>query len=330
MIRNTAKYKIYAYILIWSGITIIFFSLYLFLTKTTDIITDTQLNTNLLEQFGGFIGGFAGVLFSLAGIFLIIQTIKDQEIAFSQQQIESRFFELLRIHRENCNEINIQEVKGREVFRWLLKEFYKNYEIVSEINNRTGNKNNEANMINIAYLCFYFGAIGKHTSIQIRNYLKTVDSYFINELMAEFEKYSMASDRTDNFPYPPFNGHQLQLAHYYRHLIQMIKYINEQPVRLLSYKEKYQYIKTLRAQFTIQEQVLIFFNSLSDVGTAWEKRETFVENNRLITKYNLIKNIPPEYISFVDMKTYYPDVEFFGGNEIAGNRKKLIKIYNRQ
>jgi hypothetical protein len=105
----------------------------------------------------------------------------------------------------------------------------------------------------------------------------------------------------DNHKY--YLGFQLQLGHYFRHLYQTVNFINEQ--EYLNYQGKYNYTKTLRAQLSTYEQVIFYQNSLSSLGNIWElcvsKRfdkpiETVpiseVVNKQLITKYNLIKNMP--------------------------------------
>jgi hypothetical protein len=108
-----------------------------------------------------------------------------------------------------------------------------------------------------------------------------------------------------------YGGHQFRLGHYYRHLFQTVNYINKNPN--LSYATKYENIKLLRAQISTFEQKLIFLNSVSTLGRVWELEKFGITsqainiNDQLITKYNLLKNIPDEVL-FDDIKitTYYP------------------------
>lgn len=114
--------------------------------------------------------------------------------------------------------------------------------------------------------------------------------------------------------YKFYGGHQFKLGHYYRHLYQSVKYINEN--KILSFREKYDYIKILRAQLSTPEQYLLFFNSISVVGRAWEYDHISVElykniNCYFISKYNLIKNIPDTFIlNSIQIRYYYPLVHF--------------------
>jgi hypothetical protein len=135
-----------------------------------------------------------------------------------------------------------------------------------------------------------------------------------------------------------YGGNQFRLGHYFRHLFQTVKYVNEQS--FLNYEEKYEYIKILRAQLSTYEQSIFFFNSLSFMGLAWElepeytkkwnKRDhnTAISNSQLITKYNLIKNLPGEHIaSKIKFTNYYPDVEY-ELSQITSNKKNLLKLYS--
>ena len=99
-----------------------------------------------------------------------------------------------------------------------------------------------------------------------------------------------------------YGGHQYKIGHYFRHLFLTFTFINEQ--NFLSRKEKYFYAKLLRAQLSTSEQGLLFINSLSTLGLVWDINPKVKKTNilwldkilikpkRLITKYNLIKNLP--------------------------------------
>lgn len=119
-----------------------------------------------------------------------------------------------------------------------------------------------------------------------------------------------------------YGGHQHRLGHYFRHLFQTYKFLNKQTI--LSTDEKYMYGKTLRAQLSTYEQYLLFFNSISSLGMRWELNqeiETFhdkhseeaikiIEDNKLITKYNLIKNLPGRHFYKIYYSHFYPKVDY--------------------
>jgi len=104
-----------------------------------------------------------------------------------------------------------------------------------------------------------------------------------------------------------FGGHQYHLGHYYRHLFQTVKYIDGQSSWLLTQTKKEEYIKTLRAQMSNYEQALLFIDSLSYLGRNWGYNEGHID---LITKYELIKNIPEFFIPEMKPHKYYPNIRF--------------------
>lgn len=97
--------------------------------------------------------------------------------------------------------------------------------------------------------------------------------------------------------YVPFEGHQSRLGHYYRHLYQMIRYVDQQSMDI----DKYEYVKTIRAQLSTHEQALLLVNSLTPVGRNWWE-------NGLMLKYRLVQNLPP---NFFDSSTELDTSELF-------------------
>jgi hypothetical protein len=95
----------------------------------------------------------------------------------------------------------------------------------------------------------------------------------------------------------------------------------------MNYKQKYAYIKILRGQLSNQEQALLFFNSLSEIGKPWEMKEGIDDDNKLLTKYNMFKNIPRGYLKEINIKEYYPDIYYEGDLGKSEKRKELEKKY---
>jgi hypothetical protein len=119
-----------------------------------------------------------------------------------------------------------------------------------------------------------------------------------------------------------YGGHQHRLGHYFRHLFQCYKYLNEQII--LNDEEKYLYGKMLRAQLSTYEQFLLFINSISSLGMKWEftpevsdiaqmsssEIEKHRKERKLITKYQLIKNLPGSHFFKIVYKKYYPNIRY--------------------
>lgn len=132
-----------------------------------------------------------------------------------------------------------------------------------------------------------------------------------------------------------YGGHQYKLGHYFRHLFQQVKYINN--LDIYSFGEKYDMVKTLRAQLSSPEQYVIFFNSVSFVGRAWELENIIEKNDSntcFITKYNFIKNVPEltllvdasDYLP-INLQNYYPLIAFEFA-DIPLNRKAAERFWN--
>lgn len=104
-----------------------------------------------------------------------------------------------------------------------------------------------------------------------------------------------------------YGGHQFRLGHYFRHLYQSYTYLDNH--EHLSFQEKYSYGKMLRAQLSTYEQALLFINSITCLGMDWEL--TYNKNDKgLISRYNLITNLPGEHMSGIRYRKYYSSVSF--------------------
>lgn len=122
-----------------------------------------------------------------------------------------------------------------------------------------------------------------------------------------------ASDFKMHLPYEKYyGGHQFRLGHYFRHLYQSYKYLNGNAY--LSEDQKYAYGKMYRAQLSTYEQALLLVNSISSIGMKWELTPELEGSgghcSKLITKFNLIKNLPGQHLYGIRYKTYYPGVNY--------------------
>lgn len=254
------------------------------------------INSKLASEYGAFVGGIAGSLFTLAAFLLLYETLIAQKIAFQIQQFESNFFELLKIHRENVNEIKYESYSGRIFFIYIRDDFGRIYKIIKEIDK--SEQLNEKERVNLGYQILYFG-IQRYQAILGKRLI----SFKNNQLPIVKQIISKADKLKNTTAIKIFNGHQVRLGHYYRHLYQMVLYVDQ--TDFLTDNKKYFYLKTLRSQLSSHEQVLFFFNSLSDLGSGWT-----ANNFDLITKYRLIKNIPPGLTFGIDPRKYYSKIEF--------------------
>jgi hypothetical protein len=234
-------------------------------------------------------------------------TLSEQTKFASKERFESKFFDLLKLHRENVRELEKDNTSGRKEFHLILKQFLdcredmtpafrkisenqiyeKSY--LNDLKQRLAYTNKEIDSVNLAklsspYLVTFYGVgsdgkfaiydvlegkfkkafltkaiefiamkpvadckyydswtqISKHTfkcRIPLTELIKRKRN---NEDIGESELASLASKLFYKSDFVKFyGGHQYQLGHYYRHLFQTFKFVNNQPkIREKSGKKK--------------------------------------------------------------------------------------------
>lgn len=350
------------------------------------------------DTIGGTMGPFVGI--AAAGLtFLAFWVqfkaneqqkvdLKEQKDRSNLENFQNTFFELIKLHKENINELSYYKYDGKDVVRtenrrvfraiysecaecfreiryfsttfksnnYLLDNYKKELEETIKIKKIKANVIDLA-MIDLAYSITFFGVGMEGESILLNRFKSKYDKEFYSSLLVfiklkskreyasdlaiwttitKFESTTLISlinelksNVTGSKSIKPnlsamanailsnkiqkkyYDGHQHRLGHYFRHLFQSYNFLelNSQ----LDEKQKYFYAKILRAQLSTYEQSLLFLNSISSLGSDWEY--TFKFNNvnssgGLISKYNLIKNLPGTDFYGIIYKNYFPMVEF--------------------
>ncbi|SFN03113.1 Putative phage abortive infection protein [Chryseobacterium oleae] len=298
------------------------------------------------DAFGGTAGPviawFASILTFLA-FYIQYEANKDQRDQFAKQaddivieRFENRFFELIRLHRENVDEQNIQnKILGRKAFTTYYFELRYIYFVLESKHDEfpTDKRLDKEQLTNLAYLIFFYG-IGHVSDSVFSHILPQINSlqFFkvtIEKLEKEKKMYSdFARDKARYesekkvkntrlkdlevehkgkkaifiLHYEPFTGHGTKIGHYYRHLFQTVKYVDSQEHKVFKDKDnkiKYEYVKILRAQLSNFEQVILYYNSICILGNTWI-------SNGYIKNYHLLTNLP---LSFADFGIQ-PDKKF--------------------
>jgi hypothetical protein len=277
----------------------------------------------------------------------------------SKQQFASKFFEMLRLHKENVSEIVIEGyifnrststimqpmsfsaqnettverkdlfITGRSFFLYFFRELFSAYKICKAVLDSDKFKGKDRYLIKLVYRIVFLGLGGtKSVDPELEN-----DNLYIEkckkELMKAYLWYEDPSRKTNfyrisdsnidvyfDLKYTPYRGHSTYLAHYYRHLFQMVKYVAKQPDYFISYFEKREFLMILRAQLSNHEQVLLYFNYLSGFGRKWENKE-----NRFFSDYRMIHNMPFNLAAF----TINPRIEF--RNQIRAIRLQKEEMF---
>lgn len=262
--------------------------------------------------YGDFFGGVIGTLVAIFGVIYVYFTYTNQKDFHRKEQIESRFFELLKLHEKNVEEL--KNIDG-DIFNLYIRNIKNFVTIIKDYNEEKTKHWNDETVVKLGYLYFFYGA-SEYTSERLFD-ISIQDATEVNELNDYINKLGIK-----------YYGAYTDFGKYFRQLFQIVNYINKKTE--LNYEEKSQYIKSLRVRLNIQEQYLLFLNSIVSNGLDWEMKKNNL-NEQLITKYNLLKNIPKEYpqIGTVDFKSIYQNVHYeFLGDKKSTERIRLENLYN--
>jgi hypothetical protein len=294
-------------ILIFSVILILF-SFFSPLIFTNHQISEFQFSDT--GQIGDTLSGLMNPFIGIAGVFLTFLAfyiqfkanklqrtqfkleLTQQQSQFKKSQFENQFYEMLRLHKENVNEIRITNPKkgydltGRQVFELFKLEF----EVCYHIARKSFPDESIKTCVNEAYGVFFHGIheknLDQHAYFGILYKVKSVHEKENYTSLPQWAGHFADVNITFNLDFPLFMGYSSQLAHYYRHLFQTVKFIASQETSFLTYEEKRKYLRILRAQLSNPEQTMIFYNWYSGFGKQWENNV-----NKFFTDYRMIHNL---------------------------------------
>ncbi|MFY0608524.1 MAG: putative phage abortive infection protein [Cyclobacteriaceae bacterium] len=319
---------------------------------------DFQTTAHIGDSLGGFTAPIIGLLAVITTFLAFVAQYKaNEEIRnqFKHERFETKFYELLRLHQHNVSEMEIDgRFKGRKAFVKMYDELRFIYAFLLEERLKWNNREEmevykiEASIMETAYTIFFFGLDevkqGFETNTPFQHALHT--PFVLHSLNALSDlrdlgqngkgKYELNTSSADMAnvrwcpSYKPFGGHVSKLGHYYRHLYQLVKYVSSNNDLGLSFEQKYEYIKTVRAQLSNHEQALIYFNSFFVAGRIWwaerhHNHSKILRNERgevlsYFLDYRIIKNLPLNLTKFGPQ----PIAEFTSALEERGRTKGEI------
>lgn len=106
-----------------------------------------------------------------------------------------------------------------------------------------------------------------------------------------------------------YEKRQDKLAHYFQTLYNLIKHVDEAGTDI----DKKKYVNIVRAQLSVYELGLIFYNCIAELG-----REKF---KPLIEKYSLFKNMPKSILHDENHPSLYDQSAFYGAPNWTATRK---------
>jgi heme/copper-type cytochrome/quinol oxidase subunit 2 len=329
----------------WKAISLIIVATLLIIISFISpyIFTRTAINNDFdfrsTGQIGDTIGGLMNPFITLAGVIVtglafyiqyeanrqqkrlfnqqqidsnnsLQKQIDSQKEQLEQQQFESRFYEMVRLHRDNISEMNItgydfteqpnalhidgentsdirtrseKITKSRKCFVTMHRELEAIISIYIKVN---GNLTQAG--FNVCYKIFFGGldqfALTNPNENELITKLQNARYQHENIIYAKTRKV-FEEDVKLYFNYKPFSGHSSRLGHYFRHLYLTVKSIVNEPIAD-TYDKKMKYLTLLRAQLSNHEQILLFYNWLGEFGENWED-----ETNAFFTEYCMIHNL---------------------------------------
>lgn len=318
-----------------------------------------------IGDLGAYLSGAIGsviallvAVFTFLAFYVQYDANKKIQQQFKVQQFESQFYKMLDIHIKNIEAFRIKnffvhpitselirgETKGRRIFLPMIKEFHYLLEIVySHYNHKLSGKNLVLNRI--AYEIFFFGIKSSH----LRG--RSPDDLIHGKLIADLKSFqnlfriSQSAQRNIKVPnkkkeikikirYIPFSGHESRLSHYFRHLYQTVKQIDEAVNNeVISYLDARRSLASLRAQLSNEEQQLLYYNYICGAGKTWDR---LGGKHQFLTNYRMIHNIPLED-GRISEAIEHPRIHFKEyicnfcneGDELfewGDNRKKLCQV----
>lgn len=300
----------------------------------------SELNFTGKGAIGDTIGGLMNPFIGLAGVLLTflafyIQYLANEKIEnqFRLQQFESQFYEMLRLHKENVNELEIETfdeiIKGRSVFKYLNNELTIYLDFLVQKRKEEEKPLTDKDLNNIYGLLFWGekNFPEEFNNFEFNNHIFS-DRKFKDILLMisrkserinnnERENFQHNFNLTNKITHPLLRGNHTVLGHYYRHLFQTVKLVANQ--KHISYTQKREYLRILRSQLSDYEQILLYYNWKCGFGKQWEN-----DINKFFTDYRMIHNLNPDLLFKDDIFDIKMDFRKNPRNELDVNGKERI------
>lgn len=312
--------KVLAYVVLVAGVAFVIW-LFVFLIHHGIILTpDGETpDTGLTGEIGDFVGGVVGTAFSFVAILFVIVTLMEQNRQNQRNIFVQSYYEMLNVHANHVSQMTLHKsdneiVCGREVFSLLIKHYDTIYDTIDRYVHNIINGGIQGEPLEKEQVAYLKDDI-KRKSLVMR---LAFGYFFYGSEYYRFRSYKDKIEKTiedtilsigkSNQFYT--EGNHVILGHYYRHMFQMIQYVIN--ADYLSEEERYTYAKQLRAQMDDDEQLLLYYDAMSDIGAEWLKTEkcadeiTKIRQLSPLARFRMIKNIPAS----ATIKGIQPEIYF--------------------
>ena len=275
--------------------------------------------------------------------------LERQKKLHQRDSFEQKLYKMLDDYKDNARRLTAGELRGKDAVQELLGELSYIFSCVhlimmdiAKTKQLTATSNNSGKALEylaemsgdpkellkyqmlLSYYLFYFGMpyitmenlnAGKMAlEIEIAERIKkipfTKSSRSYRNYLYDEKLHTSNIPTQVNASYRLMQGHNDQLGVYFRQLYQIVIFIARADNDVFTEKDKYAYAKLLRSNMSDSEQILLFYNSLSEMGENWNQRPENAQSRRedlgLIARFKLIKNIPANFPFFgVSPAGYY-------------------------
>ena len=257
-IKNSSSLVVFAYALIVSAVILAFWFILFGGFLEGEISQPDPDKAKIIQPF---ITGLVVPLLTLGSTLLVIANLRSINI----QNFSNNFFKLIDQHHRLVSNIDSQiegfhvASKGTAFFDDIAMRIAWDFENLNSPSSETEVNHNE--------------------SIDQE---KTDHSFKVDSELAVRVQGKIGKERLIEIYDHYFHLHHSDLSHYFRNLFHIVKFVERSSV---SQKDKFEYVRMLRAQLSNYELVLIAYDGLHDYGK---------EFYPLIEKYELIKSLNDE------------------------------------
>lgn len=303
-------------------------------------------NSNKIDSIGTIgdaVGGILNPIIAIGAALLTflafyIQYQANEEVRkqFKIQQFESQFYEMIRLHKENVNEMKIvgyepiietsiqkdgkdtvvlktetitrstRITEGRKVFVTMATELIACYEILEFYNHLWDTKIKEIHLLKLAYQFFFFGS--KSEIVSSKNIEKAIIENFKIELnrISQLHKNSSGEKNSISglnsktiklyFKYTPFSGHENRLGHYYRNLYSTVKYVVKKEKSGLFDYQQSREYLKILRSQMSNDEQLMLYYNYI-IGFGGDWED---DNNKFFSDYRMLHNLPVDSVRYVD------------------------------
>ena len=284
--------------------------------------TSWEIDTKLAADFGSFVGGFVGTIFSLIGTLVVaytfvMQFLQSNQISEEQNKLNRKsvvtnnFFKMIDFQNSIVEQMELPNIrndkeKGRKVFVTSKEQINRILDLYSRHKGGAKDKTglisiydlNDDELFDFAYTLFYYGFPDMFSDLSARDHSSNIISTLREAGYSEsrIKRYLTGMQfqlcdyghKTDNKPIREWlinRVNQPYLSSYFQNLYGAINLVDSNSDFKKSEKENLMNI--LRAQLSTPELYILDIHSRSKISeVAGEDWSTYID------RYDLLKNLP--------------------------------------